>query len=306
MKATPQRNDSGLTFVELLVTLVVGAGLITVAAIGFATVAGAPTRGGRIDVDIGSANHATLYGAATNYITIGQNPNYFQSSQARRMKDRLMSEVGAASAVFVLGRNQVGGGRPSSIPVTSGIDFRTNTTPSAFRNFLVGAIPSLASVYPAAQSGALTNSNVSIFILRGLNSITTSANTLNVISVYEVDILPASSPSGTFASVRRYGTNATVPTDYYHVFYLDDANTNNPFRPLAAFFGRTTTTNTPVAFNVAPNSPFSFVWWPDPLVSFLSGRPGATNATAGTAREQYDNMAEKTSLFFVLPTFPGQ
>jgi hypothetical protein len=305
MKTAPPRPDSGLTFVELLVTVVIGAALIAAAAIGFATVAGAPTRGGRIDVNIGGGNHNTLYGATTNYITVGQNPNYFQGSQARRMKNRLMSEVQAGSAVFVLGRNTVGGGRPSTIPVASGVDFRTNVTPSAFRNFLVDAIPALSSVYPAAQSGALTNSGLSIFILRGLNSISTSANTLNVVSVYEVDILPAVSPSGTFASVRRYGTNATVPTDFYHVFYSEDANTTNPFRPLAAFFGRTGTTNTPTDFNVAPNSPFSFVWWPDPLMSHLSGR-SVTTATAGTLRAEYANMAGRTSLFFVLPTFPGQ
>lgn len=305
MKTTPQSRNSGLTFVELLVTLVIGAGLIAAAAIGFATVSGAPTRGGRIDVNIGSTNHTALYGAATNYITVGQNPNYFQGGQARRMKERLMSEVAAGSAVFVLGRNTVGGGRPSTIPVASGVDFRTNTTPSAFRNFLVEAIPSLSSVYPATQSGALTNNNISIFILRGLNSISTGANTLNVVSVYEVDIVPAVSPAGTFASVRRYGTNASVPTDYYHIFYSGDSNETNPFRPLAAFFGRSGATNTPAVLNVAPNSPFSFVWWPDPLVTYLSGRP-VTTATSGTARAEYANMATRTSFFFVLPTFPGQ
>ncbi len=307
MKAPLQTANSGLTFVELLVTLVVGAGLIAAAVIGFSTVAGAPTRGGRVDVAITPANHNTLYGVTNNFVTIGQNPNYFQAAQARRMKDRLMSDAAAGTAVFVLGRNQLGGVRPASIDVSTN-DFRNVTTPAAFRGLLVDANAQWASVFPAAQSGALTTTNASIFIVRGLDSITGSANTLRMVATYEVDFLPTASPSGTYASVRRYGTNAVVPTDYYHVFYPGDANTTNPFRPLGAFFERSAqAVGDPAAdlFRVAPNGAFSFVWWPDPLVSHLSGRPVLTG-TAGTPRAEYANMARRTSLFFVLPAFPGQ
>lgn len=308
MKALPQTAVSGLTFVELLVTLVVGAGLIAAAVIGFATVAGAPTRGGRVDISISPANHKTLYGVETGVITIGQNPNYFQAAQARRMKDRLMSDVAAGTAVFVLGRDQLGGARPASVSVPSAFDFRHVTTPGAFREFLVQDTSDWGAIYPAGQAGALATVNASIFIVRGLDNITDSANTLYMVATYEVDFLTTTSPAGTYASVRRYGTNAAVPTDYYHVFYQGDANVNQPFRPLAAFFERSaqaTGNANADLFRVAPNTAFSFVWWPDPLVSHLSGHPVLTG-TAGTPRAQYANMARRTSLFFVLPAFPGQ
>lgn len=305
MKAPLQTANSGLTFVELLVTLVVGAGLIAAAVIGFGTVAGAPTRGGRVDVSINPAAHNALYGVETDFITIGQNPNYFQASQARRMKDRLMSDVAAGAAVFVLGRNQLGGARPASISVPSAYDFREVTTPGAFRDFLVQDTPAWGTIYAEGQAGPLTTVNASIFVVRGLDNITDSANTLHMVAIYEVDFLTTISPAGTYASVRRYGTDAEVPTDYYHVFYPGDANTDNPFRPLGVFFERASPQLPADLFRVAPNAAFSFVWWPDPLVSHLSGRPVLTG-TAGTPRAQYANMAQRTSLFFVLPAFPGQ
>jgi hypothetical protein len=121
-----------------------------------------------------------------------------------------------------------------------------------------------------------------------------------------MDFVPSVEPAGgTVASVRRYsGTNTSVPTDYYHVFYPGTANGTDGFRPLAVFFGRTAADedgNDP--FAVAVNQPFTFVWWPDPLVSRLGG--GAVPVSSTNARGNYSNMAGRTSLFFVLPAFPS-
>ena len=127
-----------------------------------------------------------------------------------------------------------------------------------------------------------------------------------MVATYEVDFLPTSSPDGTYASVRRYGTNAAVPTDYYHVFYSGDANTDNPFRPLGVFFERSApAVGNPSAdlFRVAPNAAFSFVSWPDPLVSHLSGRPVHRD---GRHPESPREHGAANIVVFVLPAFPGQ
>ncbi len=304
MKRPLPAPHSGVTFVEFLVALVIGAAIIAAAVIGFGTIAQSPTRGGRIDVTLPGTTHNAFFGTPASYVTIGQNPNYFQAAQARRMKDRLMADVSASSAVFVLGRNGGSSIRPSSLTVPADFDFRNVSTPADFAEFLGEALPAAASVFnPAQQSGALNTTNATIFLLTGLRSVSQGANTIFLISTYEMDFVPTTSPAGVYASVRRYSSDPAVPTDYYQVFYPDESNTSNAFRPLAAFFERQAM-GTGSIFGVAPNHPFSFVWWPDPLVSYLSGRP-VQSGTVGTPRASYANMAGRTSLFMVLPTFPS-
>jgi hypothetical protein len=92
-----------------------------------------------------------------------------------------------------------------------------------------------------------------------------------------------------------------VPTDYYHLYFPEEANGSDGFRPIAAFFGRRAAGGGP--FARAENQPFTFVWWPDPLVSKLGA--GAVPITSTNARAHYGNMAGRTSLFFVLPAFPS-
>ncbi len=295
--------ESGLTFVELLIAMAVGAAVLAAAVIGFATIVNNPMRIGTIDVSIDANLHNTLYGASADTVTIGQNPNYYQSGQAQRMKELLLADVAASSAVFALGRNARNDVRLDSVGVPAGFDFREVATPSDFGDFLEEATST--SVYSPAQTGALTTTNATIFCLGGLQSVSAEENLLYVNSFYEIDFVTTSAPAGTYVTVRRFTGDSGVPTDYYHLFYPGDQNSTLPFRPLAAFFGRTASSEGPALFNIAPNHPFTFVWWPDPLVGFLSGQGGA-NATAGTVRAQYSNMARRTSLFFVLPTFPGQ
>ena len=90
-----------------------------------------------------------------------------------------------------------------------------------------------------------------------------------------------------------------MPTDYYHAYFPDEANGANGFRPLAAFFPRAAAGGG--AFALANNYPFSFAWWPDPLSSKLSGPPVPSGSGVPSS---YNNMAGRTGLFFVLPTFP--
>jgi prepilin-type N-terminal cleavage/methylation domain-containing protein len=308
MNLPSQRRSSGFTFVELLVAVAVGGTLIAAAVLGYATVSQSAPRGGRVDVRVAGATLETLYGPGNygDYVSLAPNPNYLQGVEARRLKDRLLADVSSASAVFCLGRNQRVAltGRTNALLVPAFTDFRTNATPEAFRNFLTNTTAlNAATVFAGAQNGVLTQSNCSVFVLGGLQSGLESTNTrLNVLATYEVDFIGTTDPSGTFASVRRYAGTNSVPTDYYHVFYAGEQNVGtNGFRPLGVYFARTNTTG--ATFPVSPNHPFTFVWWPDPLVTSLSNSSGVS--VAGSVRSNYAAMAGRTSLFFALPVFPG-
>ena len=304
------KATSGFTLVELLVAAAIGAALIASAVIGFGVISSLPLREGTVNVSLPSGVIGNFYGTNFASLTLGPNPNYFQAAQARRMKDRLMSDVSAASAVFCLGRNVTGAPalRPAELAVTNRTDFRSHSTPSAFRDFLVSVNSGLGDVFPEAQDGALLQTaNASIYCLGTLASVSDYTNTLTILATYEVDFVPSVSPAGgTVASVRRYsGTNNAVPTDYYHVFYPGEANGSDGFRPLAAFFGRqAANAGGGDPFARAVNQPFTFLWWPDPLTSRLGGAAVPVSST-DSARANYTNMAGRSSLFFVLPAFPS-
>ena len=309
MNLHERKTTSGFTLVELLVAAAIGAALIGAAVVGFGVISSLPLRQGTVNVSLPSGVIANFYGTNFASLTLGPNPNYFQAAQARRMKDRLMSDVAASSAVFCLGRNVSGSPalRPAEIAVPARTDFRSHSTPSTFRAFLASADAALGSAFPEQQDGALrSTTNASIYVVGTLASVSDYTNRLAVLATYEMDFVPSVEPAGgTVASVRRYsGTNTSVPTDYYHVYYPGATNGSDGFRPLAAFFGRAAADeddNDP--FAVAVNQPFTFVWWPDPLVSLLGG--AQVPAASTNARANYSNMADRTSLFFVLPAFPS-
>ena len=297
--------------VEILVAAAIGAALITAAVIGFGTISQSPMRQGVANVSLPAGVVQNLYGTNSAFITLGANPNYFQSAQARRMKDRLLSDAAAASAVFCLGRNEPGraSSRVHQINLTDPEDFRTNATPGSFRNFLVRMDGDLESVFPEQQDGALLRTtNATLYIVGTLSNILNYSNTLTILATYETDFIPTvQPPGGTVASVRRYsGTNTAIPTDYYHVYYPGETNGPDGFRPLAAFFGRAAAKPSGATdpFAVATNNPFTFVWWPDPLVSKL-GAGFVPSASEGSPKDNYSNMADRTSLFFILPAFPS-
>jgi hypothetical protein len=304
----PQKKIEGFTLVEILVAAAIGAAIITAAVIGFGVISQLPLKQAAENISLPAGIIEDFYGTNAPFITIGSNPNYFQAAQARQLKERLLADVSSASAVFCLGRDVSGSpaARLHELPIGDS-DFRTNATPGDFRNFLVSQKSDLAAVFPTNQSDALlATTNASIFVVAGLESTRQTTNSLLFRSVYEIDFIPATQPSGgTFASVRRYGgTNLTVPTHYYHVYYPGETNGDDGFRPLAAFFRRTAAANGGNdPFAKAANQPFTFVWWPDPLVSKLVG-PQVPRAPAAAARANYAHMAERTSLFFVLPAFP--
>lgn len=295
-----KRQSEAFTIAELLIAAVIGAALITAAVVGFGVISNISAESGSVNVTLPGGAISDLYGSGSSFITVGANPNYFQGVQARQLKDRLVKDAASATAIFCLGRSSRGSPslRPGSLLVEQGTDFRNVTSPGAFRD----TFPSELGDFPSDQDGALTWApNASIFVLGTLDTIDTSKpNNLSVICVYEVDFVSTSKPAGgTFATVRRFsGTNNVVPTDYYHAYYPNEGNGAKGFRPLSVFFPRAAAGG---SFAVAKNHPFSFVWWPDPLVSKLEGEPVPS---AGGVPSSYANMANRTGLFFVLPAFP--
>ena len=301
-RRNPEPSSRAFSLVEMLMAAAIGAVVITAAVIGFAVVSGASTRGGRVDVQLPEATHVNLYGASASYVTMWPNPSYVEAAKARLLRDKLVEDVSASAAVFCLGRNGTGV-RPARITVTSSDwrDLRACATPADFRQLLVVNNAAGAGVFIENQTGPLTASNASIFLVGGLESATNSV--LKMVATYELDFVATTNPAGVYASVRRYDTNSsTVPTDYYHVFYPGEDNGTGGFRPLAVHFGRQAAGGT---YNVAPNHPFTFLWWPDPLVSRLGGA-AIPAGTGSPLRSAYGNMAGRTSLFTVLPIFPGQ
>ena len=308
MNHRKRNRTEAFTLVEILVAAAIGAALIAAAVVGFGVISNLPLRGGNVNVTLPAGIISDFYGTNATFLTMGPNPNYFQAAQARRMKDRLLADVSASSAVFCLGRDANGSPalRPFEFDVSGNIDFRTNATPWGFRSFVTN--PAFVAAFPTNQAGALITSNASIFLVGSLSNTTIYSNTLAVIATYEIDFVPTvDPPGGTVASVRRYmGTNTNVPTDYYHAYYPGETNGPKGFRPLAAFFQRADAAGDPGgddAFARATNHPFTFAWWPDPLVSKLEA--GTIPDASTDARENYLNMADRTSFFFVLPTFPS-
>ena len=303
---SPSRDSRRRAFslVELLVAAALGAAVITAAVIGFAAVSGASTRGGRVDVQLPGNTHSSLYGAAASYVSVWPNPSYAEGAKASLLRDKLIEDASAGTAVFCLGRNGLWtNARPGGVTLTNANDFRNIATPSAFRQFLVANNVPGASGFSTNQVGPLSTTNATVFVVGGLATQDTGTNTLRFVAIYEIDFVAAASPAGTYASVRRYDPDSPlVPTDYYHAFYPGEDNGVGGFRPLACHFGRAGVGET---YDVAPNQPFTFLWWPDPLLSKLGGAavPAARNLPL---RSAFANMAGRTSLFSVLPVFSGQ
>lgn len=309
MKIRPPDCTGAFSLAELLVAAAIGVVVISAVAIGLAVISGASTRGGRIDVQLPGATHAAFYGAEAGYITMWPNPNYAEAAKARLLRDKLMEDVSVATAVFVLGRSGQGGVRPGKVVLqNAGLDFRDYATPDAFREFLIENDVAEAENFSEDQNGRLETPNATIFVVGGLTSQSMEMpdgeeNELEMVAIYELDFVATSNPAGVYASVRRYHpANSEVPTDFYHSFYPNEDNGAGGFRPVAVHFGRQAAGG---VYDIAPNHPFTFVWWPDPLVSKLGG--AAVPAEGGLPlRSAYANMGGRTSLFSVLPHFPGQ
>ncbi len=302
----PLRESSrrgAFTFVELVVALAIAAAVITTAALVYGTVSRSNSRLGTYGkVTLPTGTLAALYPNRTGTdLQTYFAPNYGRMAMAEQLRQSLYEDVAHATAVFCLARSGQSSIRPTTITISSTVDARQYDTAEAFRLFLASAIPASSTTFTSYR-GKGTANNLSIFIL-GQSS---SATSLNVRAIYELDLVAASSPAGTLASVRRF--EGTTYTDYYDVFY-PASTLPTAFAPTVVQFERSTRAvvaegSSIDPFKLADHRPFSFVWWPDPSMTTLEGNN--TFATYGSSdpRSAYAGMVDRTSFFMVLPLFP--
>lgn len=289
----------GFSLVELLVALAIGAAVITVGVMIFGNL-GAGTRATSTfeNVTIGTSAMQNFFGINATSVDAPVAPNYGQRAQADRLRDLFWEDVEKSSAVYCLGRSGLNATHPLTITLPAGWQGRTAADlPSGFRAVID---PSGATF--ADYRGASSATNASIFLLRP----SVGVGELLVQAVYDIDLVPTTSPLGTYVSVRRY--RSTTMTDYYGVFYPAGVGTV-AFSPLVVLFERAarSTVSEGAAVDrvkVAAGAPFYFVWWPDPAAADLElatvGSYGSTDP-----RASYPSMGGRTSLFFAVPMFPA-
>ena len=244
-------------------------------------------------------------------------PNYGRAIQAEEMRELFYADQESASAVFALPRIGRSNIRPTAIALPPRTPGRLVDTPNAFLSVLAATAPEAASIFTATEGlPPAQAAQASVFIIQP--SLNSEPDQLTVRCLWEIDIIPVaggpSTPSGTYASVRRY-VGPTL-TRYYDIFYKDDASAFGPvvvhFERAARAAGGATSPAGTANVKRAAGSPFYFMWWPDPAAPTL--RPhGGTPATSlngsplapGDVRLGYAAHYGQSSLFFVVPMFPS-
>jgi prepilin-type N-terminal cleavage/methylation domain-containing protein len=298
-------KPSGYTFVELLVALVIAAGIITVAILAYSATSYSKSKFlAYTDVTLPSGRLANMYGTASSVVTAHAAPNFGRSAMAEMLKDKLYEDLADASAVFCLSRTDQSTIRPAAIPLTQPYDFTQISTPEAFRLLLATEISSSAAVF-SSYRGTAPGPNSSLFIL----SRSATSTELHVKAIYECDIVEAVSPAGSYVSVRRYQNpgNGAVCTHFYDVFY-PESTSEGAFTPVAVFFER----KARLAMNEgaldlvkrAENQPFYFWWWPDPAAESLENDLTAVGSPTET-KDLYRTMNGRTAFFLVIPAYPA-
>ena len=288
MQNHPNRKTNAFTFVELVVAIAVGATVMLAAVLAYGAIVHNNFPSVQ-DENVRFPDTTTLqsfYGLATNTISVSRAPNFSAAAMAEDMRSHFHDDVSHAVAVFCLGRDGANTLHPVAIPINLTNDVRTWTSITKFSSLLANS-----STFTNSTSNALKGANLSVYILGP----STDTALLNVLSVYDTDLVTNTTPPGVYASVKRY--NGSTLTGYYHIFYTSDNWTvTNTFWPLACYFPRNSST-------WANPKPFYQIWWPDPAFASL---PPAANTSPGTnVRAGYTNMGGQSSFSFVVPAFPA-
>lgn len=291
---------AAFTFVELVVAMAIGAGVIMAAVLAFGAIARTTPARKQTGVQIGFPNMVTFYNLSGSTIAVSEAPSFSAAAMANNMRDQLLKDVSFASAVCCLPRNKANTIRPTNLVVPASLDPRGLVSPEQFRTLLIDTNSSVYTNFNPtnAVNGATTATNLTIYVLSAVDS----ATNITVTAIYESDYLTVTnSPSGVYASVRRYVGSSM--TDYYHVFY--PGQTNNAFtRPVAAFFTQSGTAGGDSRFRQAARRPFYMAWWPDPLRKNLASTYPSESTVSSNARADYMLQSGATSYFFVIPAFP--
>jgi prepilin-type N-terminal cleavage/methylation domain-containing protein len=299
--------DRGFTLVELVVAAAIATAIITVAVIAFRTLSMSPrTNTVQGDVTLGTTALHNFYPNDTGAtLTTPFAPSYGTFMLANQTRDAFYEDLRYANAVFCLGRNGLNTVRPGTISVGSTFQGRAVATPNDFLTVLSAAYPDAATIFQTYR-GASTATNGTIFILAPSGS----ADTLLVRAIYEIDLLPVTSPAGVYACVRRYVNGGELDSNYsYRVFYpAETAAGSVELNPLFVAFERAARADegddTVDRIKVAAGRPFYFVWWPDPSQPSLNAASSDTFASS-EPRASYPAMSGRSSFFFVIPMMPA-
>lgn len=260
-----------------------------------------------VTVNIGAAKQA-FYGQTGGTLSVYAAPNYGRAAFALDIRDLLREDAQSASFVHCLSRSRANTVRPEFLRYPAGVAGSTEApprldTPEAFRQFLATAEPSSAAIYdtPVRNVPGPAQPNSTLF----LAAPSEDPGYLRLKAVYEIDFVETTSPTGTYASVRRYKNGSL--THYYDVFY--EGNAGALPTPSFVAFERTArnavTEGTAIdRFKIADWSPFYLIWLPDPAINVRKATLPAATAPASSPRAAYEHLGSLSSLTLALPMFP--
>ena len=303
---TASRALHGFSLVELVVASSLTVAFFGAVALTYRSVSVHQKRLAKFgSVLIGTNEALNFYDIAGDSKDVYWAPNYGTGIRADRMKEQFLEDLQHSSAVYCLPRVLVNSTRPSVIPISTSEIGADLDTPESFRQLLAVEFPASASVFKAYRGvPTATEKNASIFVLHPSGA----EDELWVWAVYEIDFVDVTNPeAGTFASVRRY-VNGTL-THFYDILYPLGDNTPQFGPPMALFERRArliySEGSTIDRFKKAADSPFYFLWWPDPAMPILEAGPQAATYLVSDPRAAYALHEGQTGYFFVVPMFPS-
>jgi hypothetical protein len=299
MKLRP--GSAAFSLIEILVAISLSAALFSAAAMVYQTISHNTNPLATLcPVTFPQGVLSNLYDLDQTTINVYSAPNLARCAAASQVAELLMDDAASASAVYVLGRNGLNTYRPQTIPYPSGsvkLD-----SPDRFLAHIVAQAPGDTTQFVSYDTVNEQESHT-IFLIQP----STSATELNVLSIYELDVIPVQG-TGNYVSIRRYVSGEL--TAYYDILY--PASSGVPFRPNAVHFFRRGLaghlSSSSAKFAVAEEMPFYFVWWPDPAARNLESPsdPPTPSASPGSPVMDYFRMGGRTQYHFTIPAFPAQ
>lgn len=290
---------SAFSLVEILVAISLSAALFSAAALIYQAISfNANPLGNLYPITFPEGTLANLYGLDQNTINVYTAPNLPRCAVASRMAELLQDDTASASAVFVLGRNGLNTYRPLAIPYPEGSP--ALDSPDEFLAHIAAQEPTETTQFVSYDTVNNQDSHT-IYLLQP----STSATELNVLAIYDLDVIPIQS-TGNYVSVRRYVAGEL--TAYYDIFY--PASSGVAFRPNAVHFFRRgvagSLSSSSAPFAAAEEMPFYFVWWPDPASRTLESPsdPPTPAVASGSPVLEYFRMGGRTQYHFTLPAYP--
>ncbi|MAS93021.1 MAG: hypothetical protein CMO55_07465 [Verrucomicrobiales bacterium] len=310
MNNRESRSERGWTFVEMLVAIAISAVFLGAATLVMASISVNSKRlTSVVEVDIGSSTKLNFYGQAGNTLRVNSSPNYGKAARFEEFRDLILDDAYRSFGVYCLPRQLNNSIRPEFLRFEAGDAGSTSPlprldTPEAFRSFLADVEPTSAGIYDTAIRNVPDQDrpNTSIYMLSNASE----EGYVRVHAIYEIDLVPSSSPYGTYASVRRYKNGSL--THYYDVFY--PSGSGDAFHPVFVAFERSSrlAVNEGTAidrFKVSDGNPFYLLWLPDPAINPYQLANWTASDPASSPRAAYEQMSGKTSMVIAIPMFPN-